>query len=267
MIGFLTMILPVTSKAQVTEGVLYAKDNTAIAYERHKNGFDNVIIVCPGFYNSKKNRWMQKTVKLLSSGYDVIIFDFRGHGKSGGEYTWSAMEDADVNAVIDYARKEGYKKIGILGFSLGAAAAVNAASARDDINSMVLISCPSGFKHVDFHFWEPAMFSDLMDNISCGWEGKGARTTDIFIPKTKPIDSIKKMKNIPILFIHGEKDWVIKPRHSEKLYEAAPGPKKIEIIKKGLHAERLIQRKPDEMKKIILEWFDETLLVGYTFNR
>jgi len=74
----------------ILEGVLNAKDGVAISYEVHKNGFDSVIIVCPGFYNSKSNRWMQKTVDLLSSEHDVIIFDFRGHGDSSGKYTWSA---------------------------------------------------------------------------------------------------------------------------------------------------------------------------------
>ncbi len=52
---------------EVVSGVLRTEDNVSIAYDRYKNGFDSVIIVCPGFYNSKENRWMKKTVELLSS--------------------------------------------------------------------------------------------------------------------------------------------------------------------------------------------------------
>ncbi|NQT22402.1 MAG: alpha/beta hydrolase [Candidatus Omnitrophica bacterium] len=243
----------------ILEGVLNAKDGVAISYEVHKNGFDSVIIVCPGFYNSKSNRWMQKTVDLLSSEHDVIIFDFRGHGDSSGKYTWSAKEHLDVDAVLDFAVKEGYKKIGIVAFSLGAAAAVNSAVDRDEIGSMILISCPTSFKMINFHFWKLGMFSDLMDNINCKWEGKGARTDHILIPKEKPIKIICEIKDVPILFIHGEKDWVVKDLHSRKLYDATVSKKKIEIIKGGLHAERLIQYQPDRIQELMLDWFKDTL--------
>lgn len=249
----------VTPLSEPVKGTLLTVDGVRIAYERYKNGFEKVIIICPGFYNSKKNRWMRKTADFISSEYDVIIFDLRGHGESGGEFTWSAKEHCDLNAVIDYAIAEGYKDVGLVAFSLGAASAINAASARDDIGSMVLISTPSSFRMVNFHFWEPGMLSDLKDNIECKWEGKGARFGSIFTPKDKPIDTICLIKSTPILFIHGDNDWLIKDRHSEKLYEAARVPKKIEIIKGGLHAERIIQFYPDRTEKLILEWFSETL--------
>lgn len=251
-----------TNFADYTEmetGTLNTIDNQRIAYERHIKPSDKVIIVCPGFYNSKENRWMKKTVKLLYQKYDVIIFDFRGHGSSSGEYTWSAKEDLDVNAVIDYAGTKGYKKIGVLAFSLGAASAVNAAAKRDDIDSLILISCPWRFSAINFHFWEPEMLSDLIDNISCKWEGKGAKTTHVFMKKTDPAKSIGSLKDTPVLLIHGDKDWVIKSEHAKKLYAALRGPKKLIIMENGLHAERLIEKHPQKMEKIILEWFEKTL--------
>jgi len=247
------------ASAKTVKGTLLASDGVSIAYERYKNGFEKVVIICPGFYNSKKNRWMRKTADFISSGYDVIVFDLRGHGESGGKFTWSAKEHNDLNAVIDYAKAEGYKDVGVVAFSLGAASAINAASARDDIGSMVLISTPSSFKMVNFHFWEPGMFSDLKDNIECKWEGKGARCGSIFTPKKRPIDTVGSIKTTPILFIHGDRDWLVKDCHSRKLYEAARVYKKIEIIEGGLHAERIIQSNPGMMKELILDWFSETL--------
>ena len=246
----------------IESGVVRTSDNIAIAYDHYQNGFDSVIIVCPGFYNSKDNRWMKKTAEILSLAHDVIVFDLRGHGSSGGVFSWSSREDADVNAVIDYAKSRGYRHIGILAYSLGAAAAVNAVAGRDSVESMVLISCPSSFEAIDYCFWEPGMFSDLFDNIACGWQGKGARYGNLFLAKVRPIDSIKRIKDTSILFIHGDRDWVIKPRHSQKLYDAAPCTKKIEIIKGGLHAERLIERHYELMKRIILDWFSQTLRKG-----
>jgi pimeloyl-ACP methyl ester carboxylesterase len=241
------------------KGTVHTKDNVTIAYDHYKNGFNSVIIVCPGFYNSKDNRWMKKTAEMLLSAYDVIAFDLRGHGSSGGTFMWAGREDSDVNAIIDYAKGLGYKHIGILAYSLGASASINAVAARDTVASMVLISCPSRFEAIDFCFWEPGMFSDLFDNIACGWQGKGARCGNMFLAKERPIDSIVRIKDTPILFIHGDRDWIVKPRHSKKLYDAAICPKKIEIVKGGFHAERLIQLHYEEMKQLILAWFAETL--------
>lgn len=258
-ISALTVSVPLSFAAETSSGKLKTKDGVDIAYKHYKNGSDTVIIVCPGYYNSMANRWMHKTVEILSPKYDVIAFDFRGHGSSGGKYTWSAKEDMDVDAVLNYAEARGYKRIGMVAFSLGAAATINSVAGRDGVGSMVLISCPSSFKMVDFHFWEPGMFSDLKDNIECNWEGKGARSANIFMPKNDPIDAIRKIRHTAVLFITGDGDWVVKDRHSKKLYIAANEPKRLEIIKRGGHAERLIQKDPQRMKDLILEWFAKTL--------
>jgi pimeloyl-ACP methyl ester carboxylesterase len=245
--------------ASFISGSVRTCDGVDISYDHYRRGFDSVIIVCPGFFNGKSNRWMRKACEMLSEKYDVIALDFRGHGSSGSKYTWSAREDLDLDAVLDYAISGGYKHVGILAFSLGAAAAVNEAAKRGGIESMVLISCPSKASGIDFHFWEPGMFSDLIDNIECKWEGKGARSGSMFMKKTDPVESIKNMKNTAVLFIHGDNDWVVKPRHSKRLYEAAPAKKKLEIVKGGLHAERLLQFHYESVKKMILDWFSETL--------
>ncbi|MDO8536534.1 MAG: alpha/beta fold hydrolase [Candidatus Omnitrophota bacterium] len=240
-------------------GTLLTSDNIPISYDYYKRGFDSVVIVCPGFFNSKESRWMRKTVDILSTEFDVIIFDFRGHGKSGGVYTWSAKENFDVDAVVNYAASLGYKKIGVLAFSLGASAAINEVATRSDVSSMVLISCPSKFSAIDYHFWEPGMWADLRDNINCKWKGKGARVGSILLPKSDPIDIIGNIKNTAMLFIHGDKDWVIKSRHSKMLYDKAGAYKGIEIIKGGFHAERLIEFHYARMSSLILGWFSKTL--------
>lgn len=246
-------------KIQRKIGALFTNDKINISYEHFKKGSDTVVVVCPGFFNSKKNRWMRKIANTIALKYDAIIFDFRGHGDSGGKFSWSAKEHLDLDAILNYAKSCKYKRIGILAFSLGAAASVIVASKRNDINSMILVSCPMSFWRINYHFWEPEMWSDLKDNIECEWEGKGARVTSLLMPKPKPIEYIKNIKNTPIFFIHGDSDWVIKDSHSRKLYDSAKTYKRLEVIRKGLHAERLIQQYPEKMKGLIGGWFRETM--------
>lgn len=261
--AMISLVLPATAvTVGVDEGTVRAKDGVPIAYRHYRNGCGSVIIVCPGFFNSMDNRWMRKTVEMLSPAYDVIAFDFRGHGRSGGRFMWSAREDADVEAVIGYARSAGYRHIGIVAYSLGAASAINAVAAEDGVESMVLISCPSRFDMIDFRFWEPEMFTDLLDNISCGWQGKGARWGNPFLGKKSPIDTVCAIGDTPLLFIHGDRDWIVKARHSQKLYDAAPGQKKLEIIKGGWHAEQLMEHQYEQMQKLIIGWFAETIGKG-----
>ena len=60
-----------------TETALRTEDSVEISVESYsREGSESVVIVCPGFYNSMKNRWMQKAAELVRGSYDVMIFDF-----------------------------------------------------------------------------------------------------------------------------------------------------------------------------------------------
>lgn len=244
----------------LTSPKLITQDGVEIAYERFKNGFDSLVVICPGFFNSKANNGIRKAIDIVSGSHDVTIFDFRGHGDSGGKFTWTAKEPLDLEAVLDYAAGSGYKKIGLLGFSLGAAVSIIVAAKRPEIKSMVLISTPYSFWDINYHFWEPEMFSDLKANMECNWDGKGAKIDHFFMEKERPIDLVGSIKNTSIMFIHGAKDWVIKDYHSKKLYNSATVyEKKLEIIGDGLHAERLIEQYPERIKDLVTGWFAKTL--------
>ena len=246
--------------SEIVKGFVTTQDNVRIAYEHVRQGKTSLIVVCPGFFNSLENRRMQDIKSFLMKDYDVLVFSFRGHGMSQGLFTWTAKEPYDLMAIMKYLEDFQYQKTGIVGLSLGAATTINCLSRLDYVSSVILISGPFSFWDINYHFWEPEMFSDLMDNMDCGWQGKGARLGNIFMRKRKPLNEIQKIQKKSMLFIHGEKDWIIKPYHSERLFQAAAVKnKKLKIIKKGLHAERLIQQYPQKMKKMIIDWFKETL--------
>ncbi len=57
----------------------------------------------------------------------------------------------------------------------------------------------------------------------------------IDMTETSPIESIKT-NQVPILFIHGEKDNFIKPENSQKLFEANASKDQLVIVPKAEHA-------------------------------
>lgn len=239
-------------------GVLTTTDNHKIHYDHYKKDHPSVLIVAPGFFNSKQAVLLKDLAESLSRSHDVIAFDFRGHGKSSGLFYWTSKEHRDLTAVLAYAKKT-YTQIGVIGFSLGAAISLITASKTDVIDSLVCISPPSAFDTIDYRFWELDPENDLVYTfLREGRTGKGVRPGPFWYKKEKPIDCIEKIK-APILFIHGDKDWIIGPWHSALLSQKTKSPQSRVIIKDGHHAEYLLRKNKKTIIQTLLDWFEKTL--------
>ena len=240
-------------------GTLLTSDKQKISYHHYKLGHDRVIVISHGFYNSKDSTLLKKLAESLSDDYDVFMFDFRGHGKSSGLFTWTSKEDRDLRAALNHLRGK-YEKIGIIAFSLGGSVTINVVSENKMVDSLVCVSTPSDFEKIDYKFWDLDWQEDLVYTLFTkdGRKGKGFRAGPFWLKKHRPIENVGKIK-IPILYIHGEKDWVIKPWHSQVLYEKTNSQKKLVVVKNGPHAEYLMKGFSKEFIGEIKEWFKNTL--------
>lgn len=83
------------------------------------------LIVLHGI-SSCKEFFLPAAEKLSRHGINVVLFDLRAHGQSGGEYcTFGACEKHDVSTVVDMLlARDSTQKIGVLGHSLGGAIAL-----------------------------------------------------------------------------------------------------------------------------------------------
>lgn len=242
-----------------SSGQLLTSDKVKISYHHYQNGFEKVIIIAHGFSTSKNNKIFKDMSSGLAEKFDVFIFDFRGHGQSEGIFYFSSKEDKDSKAVYDFLAPK-YKEIGLIGFSFGAAISVNSLIYPNPVNSFICVSGPSDVNKIDFDFWALDWQEEIMYAFSKeGRTGKGIRPGPFWLKKKTPSESIRKMK-IPALFIHGSRDWVIRPWHSKVLYDKCASEKKrIKIIKGGLHAEYLMRGFKVEFMDLISKWFKRTL--------
>jgi pimeloyl-ACP methyl ester carboxylesterase len=91
---------------------------------------------------------------LVESGYGIMLFDLRGHARSGGTMsTFGWIEHEDVLGAYDFLKKQSEidpSRIGLLGFSLGAQVAIRAA-AGTDLFSAVWVDGPIPIVYED-HF-------------------------------------------------------------------------------------------------------------------
>ena len=243
----------------ILSAILLTSDKHKISYDHYECGHKAVVVIAHGFFTSKESVLLKKLKDGLTDTYDVIMFDFRGHGKSSGLFSWTTHESHDLEAVLQYA-KTRYTTIGLIGFSLGAAISINVLSEADAVDSFIAISAPSDFEKIEYHFWRLNFEEDIVYNCGEGGKGKGIRPGPFWLKKQKPIDAVDKV-TIPILYIHGDKDWVVGDNHSKKLYEKTTAEKKIAIIKNGTHAEYLMRKNSKDVVELIRDWFRQTLTI------
>ncbi|MBI5150568.1 MAG: alpha/beta fold hydrolase [Candidatus Omnitrophica bacterium] len=232
-------------------------DGCKICFDSYANGHRHVVIIAHGFFNSKDALLLKELGKELLDDYDVVIVDFRGHGGSPGFFYWTTKEYLDLQAVVDHSFLK-YDAVGVVGFSLGAATSIITASQTDKIKSLVAVSAPTDFQKIEYHFWELDIENDILFSlVGEGRYGKGVRPGPFWLKKERPIDRMDKVQ-APTLFIHGDRDWLIYPRHSRELYQKARCVRKLAIIKNGPHAEYLIRKNKQETIFLIKDWFKKT---------
>ena len=234
------------------ELTLKTKDKVNIAVNYYTNGHEEVVIVAPGWCMTKDSDAFVRISEMFAAHYDVITFDFRGHGKSGGLYTFMAHEFMDMDTVVRFARKSGYRKIHLVGFSLGAGVAVIYAAKSIFIDKVIAISVPADFDKIENQMWKKEAWGETFKKFELG-RFLSIRPNPVPQKKIKPIDIIEKLKS-PTLFIAGEKDPTVHAWHTKQLYDKAICPKEYREYKNGCHAEDLFLHFEDDFSTLCLDW-------------
>ena len=71
---------------------------------------------------------------------------------------------------------------------------------------------------------------DVVSSYKWGWLPLGPLITQRF----EAVDRVAKIGS-PLLVVHGSEDSTIKPELGRKLFEAATGPKRFELVEGGSH--------------------------------
>jgi alpha/beta superfamily hydrolase len=83
-------------------------------------------------------------------GYSTLKFNFRGVGKSRGQYDNGVGEQKDVLAALSFLADMGMERIDLAGYSFGAWVNAHAVVQGDSVvENMAMVSPPVGF--MDFH--------------------------------------------------------------------------------------------------------------------
>ena len=229
-------------------------------YKLHGIWFPNkdskkTMIICHG-YTMNLNGAIRYMNMFYKTGFNVLIYDHRYHGKSGGEScSMGYYEKLDLKTCVTWVINKIGKDsiIGTHGESMGAATVLMHA-AIDERISFTIADCPFESVYEQFKYrlkiqyklppFPFLTFANLVTKIK----------VKIFYKDIAPIKTIENIK-IPILFIHGDSDTFIPYSHTQHMYDLKEGPKQLYLAKGADHAESYCVNK-DEYKKAVYKFLD-----------
>lgn len=170
--------------------------------------------------------------RFRKRGFDVIAYDNRAHGESGGDAcTYGCFEKQDLRRVIDTVR---LGPVVLIGSSLGAAVSLQLAAEEPRVSAVVAAESFSDLRAVATDR-APFFFTAGMIGKSFSLaEEKGKFRFDDASPLLAP-KSIK----CPIFIIHGAEDVDTSPDHAQRIFDTLNWPKQLMLVPGAAHNQSL----------------------------
>jgi fermentation-respiration switch protein FrsA (DUF1100 family) len=168
------------------------------------------LLFCHGNAGNISHR-LENVAYLLRTGFQVLLFDYRGYGHSSGRLSEPGLYQDAATAwayLVERTDTEGTPLV-IFGRSLGGAVAIDLAT-RAEVDARVL----SVRLIVESTFTSAQAMARLLFPFPLP-------------PLPVKYDSLSKIKHLkmPLLVIHGKGDKLIPFTEGRALFEAAPEPK------------------------------------------
>jgi len=171
---------------------------------------------------------------LTDAGLDVLVFDYRGYGKSEGSPD-EAGTYRDARAALRALMRQGgvhAARVIYLGESIGGAVALALALEAPPLGLML-----------------QSAFTSIRDMGRLHYP----LIPQALVPDAYP--SLRRVRELraPLLVVHGDRDDIVPVDHGRALFEAAPEPKRLEIVRGAGHND-LIDAMGDAYGTVLAGW-------------
>jgi fermentation-respiration switch protein FrsA (DUF1100 family) len=213
-----------------------------------------------------KNRTdVVRTAMILGrAGFNILVFDGRGHGNSGGRYvTYGFYERRDVDYALAWlvdVKKVDPALIGLAGESMGAAIALQVAASNPLVRAVWADSPFASLRRIAEEYVRKvtglpdAVLSPVIWTTIKMANYRGKFDLELVNPL-----SIAASINCPVYMTHGTADQLISPAHSENIYAALRGKKEMWLVEGARHA-RAVSHSKKEYSDRITRFFSEYLV-------
>lgn len=167
---------------------------------------------------------------LPAQGYSVLALDYRGFGRSQGKASVDALHE-DAEAALAWLAARDADTAGpliVYGQSLGASVAIRlvaGSTLRERIAAVIAESAFASYRGIT---------REKLAQLWLTWPLQWPLSL-LVSDRNAAIDVVDRISPIPLLLIHGERDVIVDPSHSRRLYEAASEPKELWLIPQGAH--------------------------------
>jgi pimeloyl-ACP methyl ester carboxylesterase len=160
----------------------------------------------------------------------VVLFSFRGPGRSGGRSTVGDREVLDLDAAVRWARRLGHRRVATVGFSMGGSVVLRHAgggAAYAPVDAVAAVSAPARW----YYRGTPAMrrLHWAVTRPAGRLVARHALRTRVHhedwdpVPPS-PVECVPAIAPVPLLVVHGDRDHYFPLDHPLSLAEAAaPG--------------------------------------------
>jgi fermentation-respiration switch protein FrsA (DUF1100 family) len=186
----------------------------------------NTVVLLHGVGANRANI-LPFTGLVHNAGWNVFTIDFRGHGESGGHtVTFGASERLDVAAAVKTVQEKypkRSKRLVCYAFSMGAAAAVLAASDGCPLDGLILDSpfadAGSAVRH--------RMGRVMGEYIRIFLIPYALIESGVYLPSLAPANAEGAFLDGPVLIFSGTSDRVLSPNDSKVLISRFRGRKEL----------------------------------------
>ncbi len=220
-------------------------------------GSERAVVILHG-HGGSMDYDIQRAPALHQAGFNVLLFDFRAHGRSQGNLaTFGYLERRDVLGAVEFLKSRGIRRIGLLGFSYGGMISMLAAPICPEVDALITDGGPARMRtaitarSVELHLphWLAALTAWLtvvMTSLRLG--------ANLF--RYEPVRWVGRIAARPIFFIHGELDQYC--NDFDDLYAAANEPKELWRLPDVGHT-KASEAFPEEHRCRVIEFFDKNL--------
>ena len=218
----------------------------------------HLIVLVHGMWSS----WMEMASlgrDLHRRGFDVLLFDLRGHGQSDPSRLYlGSRERADIRAAMSWALDEGFTtdRIGWLGYSMGGSTILMEA-ARNPAIQVAVIDSPFG----DL----PAVLQTQLSKHSGlpGWFNPGILLAARMVYGVRtdnlvPIRFARLWGERPLLVIHGESDTLVPVSQAHQIASAI-GASCLTMTLPGVDHVQAYESDPEAYVRVVGSFFHEHL--------
>jgi fermentation-respiration switch protein FrsA (DUF1100 family) len=218
-------------------------------YTRPQNGA--LILVAHGYGDKRIEDFY---VLFASHGYGVLAWDFRAHGKSGGEFSsLGYYEVRDAKAALDYVLAQpDVKHIGAWGGSMGAVTMIRAAARYPQIEALV---ADSPFSTLEDLLSVRVPYPVIRPLIRFFAERESGVSMDL----VRAVDDVREISPRPVYIIQGMGDTMIPLDSAQRIFDAAGEPKFLWTEADVPHLNMYTYYR-EEYERRVIGFFDEYLL-------